>query len=98
MYLEFRVLRPTNVDRLGALYFPRGDEPAPAIADKGEEKLETRRIELLDDPSPALISARGCELNSVASRRIDDVTGGLDLDADDPTRQIRDEVVVRAVK
>ena len=83
---------PTSFD------FTRWDEPAAPPSYKHEDELDATWIKILHESGPALVSPGGSQLDRVVTRCGTGTARGLHLDSREPTTEIGDQVVVRAVK
>ncbi len=95
-HLELRVLRTAQNDRPAALDLGGRNEPATSIFSEHEKEVAARGVEGLDDSVPALVAAQGRELDTEAAAVAPGA--GLDLNPDQSSADLSDQVVVRTVK
>jgi hypothetical protein len=87
-----------NGDRVSPLNLAGGNEPLSSVLYQDEQEVETRAVELLDHAGPALVAARGCDLHRKVIGGAVLAARGLDLNPKQRATQVRNQVVVRAVK
>ena len=94
--LEVRVLGTSENQASSAAEVRRRDEPPSPITHEDEQIVTARSVELLRHTVPALIASSRADGHRPPL--LDELGGGLDLDANEVTAEVRDEVVEGAME
>jgi hypothetical protein len=97
-HLKLGIFVASQRDGSLALYLLRRNEPEAAVPDEYEQEVNSPPVECLDHSRPALIAARGCQLDLIVIRSSVGSPRRLHLNAKQPSGEVGDHVVVGTVE